>query len=110
MGQGADLPAAAWWARELTFLPGPFDGLGVGVNATFIDSSIKGVPNRREDLPLVQQSKSVGTAQIFYEKHGLTARVAYSYRSKFLYTIGADANSDIYWDKHGQANTNHKWS
>lgn len=87
---------------QLTFLPGPFDGLGVGVNATFIDSSIKGVPNRREDLPLVQQSKSVGTAQIFYEKHGLTARVAYSYRSKFLYTIGADANSDIYWDKHGQ--------
>ena len=87
---------------QLTFLPGPFDGLGIGVNATFIDSSIKGVPNRLENLPLVQQSKTVGTAQIFYEKHGLTARVAYSYRSKFLYTIGADANSDIYWDKHGQ--------
>jgi hypothetical protein len=28
--------------------------------------------------------------------------VAYSYRSKFLYTLGADASSDVYWDKHGQ--------
>ncbi|KQV54810.1 MULTISPECIES: TonB-dependent receptor [unclassified Caulobacter] len=87
---------------QLTFLPGALDGFGVGVNLALIDSSIKGVPGRPENLPLVQQSKTVGTAQLFYEKHGLTARVAYSYRSKFLYTLGADANSDVYWDKHGQ--------
>lgn len=87
---------------QLSFLPGALDGFGVGVNLALIDSSIKGVPGRLENLPLVQQSKTVGTAQLFYEKHGLTARVAYSYRSKFLYTLGADANSDVYWDKHGQ--------
>ena len=87
---------------QLDFLPGALDGFGVGVNLTLIDSSIKGVPGRLENLPLVQQSKTVGTAQLFYEKHGLTARVAYSYRSKFLYTLGADSSSDIYWDKHGQ--------
>ncbi|WP_297511848.1 TonB-dependent receptor, partial [uncultured Caulobacter sp.] len=87
---------------QLTFLPGALNGFGVGVNLALIDSSIRGVPGRLQSLPLVQQSKTVGTAQLFYEKHGLTARVAYSYRSKFLYTIGADANSDIYWDKHGQ--------
>jgi TonB-dependent receptor len=87
---------------QLTFLPGALDGFGVGVNLALIDSSIKGVPGRREDLPLVQQSKTVGTAQLYYEKHGLTARVAYSYRSKFLYTLGADASSDVYWDKHAQ--------
>jgi TonB-dependent receptor len=87
---------------QLDFLPGALDGFGVGVNLALIDSSIKGVPGRLENLPLVQQSKAVGTAQIFYEKHGLTARVAYSYRSKFLYTVGADSTSDVYWDKHGQ--------
>jgi len=87
---------------QLAFLPGALDGFGVGVNLALIDSSIKGVPGRLDNLPLVQQSKTVGTAQLFYEKHGLTARVAYSYRSKFLYTLGADANSDVYWDKHGQ--------
>lgn len=87
---------------QLAFLPGALDGFGVGVNLTLIDSSIRGVPGRLENLPLVQQSKTVGTAQLFYEKHGLTARVAYSYRSKFLYTLGADAASDVYWDKHGQ--------
>ena len=87
---------------QLSFLPGALDGFGVGVNLALIDSSIKGVPGRLDNLSLVQQSKTVGTAQLFYEKHGLTARVAYSYRSKFLYTLGADANSDVYWDKHGQ--------
>ena len=87
---------------QLSFLPGALDGFGVGVNLALIDSSIKGVPGRLDSLPLVQQSKTVGTAQLFYEKHGLTARVAYSYRSKFLYTLGTDANSDVYWDKHGQ--------
>ena len=87
---------------QLSFLPGALNGFGLGVNLTLIDSSIKGVPGRLENLPLVQQSKTVGTAQLFYERNGLTARVAYSHRSKFLYTIGADAASDVYWDKHGQ--------
>ncbi len=87
---------------QLGFLPAPFDGLGVSANLTLVDSSIKGVPGRSEALPMVMQSKSVGTAQLFYEKYGFTARLAYSYRSSFLYTVGADANSDVYWGKHGQ--------
>ena len=87
---------------QLSFLPGPFDGLGVSANVTFVDSTINGVPGRSDDLPLVQQSKTVGTAQVFYEKYGFSARVAYSYRSAFLYTIGADRDSDVYWGEHGQ--------
>jgi TonB-dependent receptor len=88
---------------QLSFLPGALDGFGVGVNLALIDSSLKGVPGRNLDsLPLAQQSKTVGTAQLFYEKYGVSARVAYSYRSKFLYTLGADQNSDVWWDDHGQ--------
>jgi TonB-dependent receptor len=87
---------------QLSFLPAPFDGLGVGANLALIDSSIGGLPGRLDKLPLVQQSKSVSTAQIFYEKYGFTARLAYSYRSHFLYTVGADKGSDLYWADHGQ--------
>ena len=35
------------------------------------------------------------------EKNGVAARVAYSYRSKLLDTVGADASTDIYWDSTG---------
>ena len=87
---------------QLSFLPGVLDGFGVGANLALIDSTLRGVPGRTDALPLAQQSKTVGTAQIFYEKYGFSARVAYSYRSKFLYTIGADRNSDVWWDDHGQ--------
>lgn len=87
---------------QLTFLPDVLNGIGVGVNLALIDSTMRGVPGRNGSLPLPQQSKSVATAQLFYEKYGLSARVAYSYRSKFLYTVGADQGSDVWWDDHGQ--------
>ena len=87
---------------QLTFLPDALSGFGVGVNVALIDSTLRGVPGRLDSLPLAQQSKTVATAQLFYEKYGFSARVAYSYRSKFLYTIGADQSSDVWWDDHGQ--------
>jgi len=87
---------------QLSFLPDALNGFGVGVNLALIDSTLKGVPGRLDSLPLAQQSKTVATAQLFYEKYGFSARVAYSYRSKFLYTLGADRNSDVWWDDHGQ--------
>ena len=87
---------------QLTFLPDALNGFGVGVNLALIDSTLRGVPGRLDSLPLAQQSKTVATAQLFYEKYGFSARVAYSYRSKFLYTLGADRNSDVWWDDHGQ--------
>ena len=87
---------------QLTFLPDALNGFGVGVNLALIDSTLRGVPGRADSLPLAQQSKTVATAQLFYEKYGFSARVAYSYRSKFLYTIGADQSSDVWWDDHGQ--------
>ncbi|MGR4866678.1 TonB-dependent receptor [Caulobacter sp. LARHSG274] len=87
---------------QLSFLPGALDGFGVGVNLALIDSTLRGVPGRLDSLPMAQQSKTVATAQLFYEKYGVSARLAYSYRSKFLYTLGADRNSDVWWDDHGQ--------
>jgi len=81
---------------QLLFLPSPFDGLGVSGNFAYSDGSATGVPGRAGKVPLFLQSKYTGTAQIFYEKYGLTARLAYTYRSKYLDTLGGAAATDQY--------------
>lgn len=87
---------------QMSFLPSPLDGLGVGGNVTFVDSKVEGLLNRADSPPLFNQSNMVGTAQVYYEKYGLTARVAYSFRSRFLDTVGATEFFDQYTDDFGQ--------
>lgn len=78
---------------QFPFLPGAWSGLGAGVNLTIVDAHAEGVPGRvdgsGDNTPLAFQSHTVGTAQIFYEKYGVSARLAYSYRSHYLDTLGS---------------------
>ncbi|HVZ29597.1 MAG TPA: TonB-dependent receptor [Asticcacaulis sp.] len=87
---------------QFDMLPAPFDGLGMNVNATFQDAKAKGAPNRTDDVPLFFTSKTTGTAQITYEKYGILARVAYTYRSKYLDTLGGSTATDQYTGDNGQ--------
>ncbi|MBN8809380.1 MAG: TonB-dependent receptor [Sphingomonas sp.] len=95
---------------RFTFLPAPLDGLGVAVNSAHItghgDGTLLGTTPRSGPFPLFLQSRDVGTAQVYYEKYGLAVRVAYSYRSPYLDTIGANAASDQYTDSNGQLDVN----
>lgn len=95
---------------RFTFLPSPLDGFGVAANYTRIwgngNGTILGATARTGDIPLFQQSKHVGTAQIFYEKYGFAVRAAYSYRSAYLDTLGATAALDQYTDRNGQLDVN----
>lgn len=95
---------------RFTFLPSPLDGFGVAANYTRIwgngNGTILGTPSRTGDIPLFQQSKHVGTAQIFYEKYGFAVRAAYSYRSAYLDTLGATAALDQYTGNNGQLDAN----
>lgn len=85
--------------KRFTFLPAPFDGLGVSANGTYIDSSVK-VPGRlSEDLPFFRQSKWIANAALFYEQGPFQARVAMSYRSPFIENVGSPTQgttADIY--------------
>lgn len=78
---------------QFGFLPGAFSGLGVAGNVTLVDAHAEGVPGRLDGstngTPLSFQSHTVATAQLFYEKYGFSARLAYSYRSHYLDTLGA---------------------
>jgi TonB-dependent receptor len=87
--------------KPLTFLPSPFDGLGVNFNATFVDGKMN-VPGRSEKVQLPNQSKRLASAQLYYEKYNFSARLAYTYRSAYLFELNTGDSSgatDIYFDK-----------
>jgi TonB-dependent receptor len=88
---------------ELQFLPSPLDGFSVGASLTFVKSKAKGIPGRPgETLPLANQSNRVASAFLAFEKYGLTARLAYTYRSAYLLEPGEDASTDLYVDRFHQ--------
>lgn len=87
---------------QFTFLPAPFDGFGASINYTYVDGHATAPEFRPGEIPLFFQSHDVASAQLFYEKYGFAARIAYSYRSAYLDTLGSDAASDEYTDANGQ--------
>jgi TonB-dependent receptor len=67
-------------------------GIGYLLNATYMNSSadyVTGV-NEGKSIPFVGVSKRSYNAQLFYEKHGLGARLAYTRRSEFV-VLDSDA-------------------
>lgn len=85
------------WQQALTFLPGPLDGLGINLNATFVDGSsvleelVPGSAGTYRPLHvdfLPEQPETVYNAQVWWEKYGFTARVAVNYVDEFVRTSG----------------------
>lgn len=85
---------------ELDFLP--IKGFSGGVNLTLVDSKASGVPGRDDEVPLLTQSDKVASAQLSYERGGFSGRVAYTYRSAYLDTVGSEASEDLYVDDFNQ--------
>ncbi|EGD58724.1 TonB-dependent receptor [Novosphingobium nitrogenifigens DSM 19370] len=83
-------------------LPGALSGFGFSGNFSHTWGHAGASEIRASAVPLAYQSKNVATAQIFYEKYGFTARLAFSYRSAYLDTLGASATLDQYTDANGQ--------
>lgn len=81
---------------ELSFLPVPLDGLSASGSLTLVDSEASGIPGRTDTLPLAQQSDTVASASLSYEKDRFAGRIAYTYRSDKLLEPGEDTYSDIY--------------
>ncbi len=86
----------------LDMLPGVLSGIGFEGNYTFIDSSNPGDLYRdingviRNDAPLVGLSKHNFNATLLYERKVISARVAYSWRSKYLQTTNANGTNPTY--------------
>jgi len=115
-------------------LPAPFDGLGLDVNYTYIDSKTH-IPlivqpgtgdtsaggaaldtdrSTYGQMPVDQLSKNAFNIVGMYEKNGISARLAYSWRSKYLIGWGGNgfdpdfasgggkARIPVYNDDYGQ--------
>ena len=83
-------------------LPSPFDGLGTSFNMTAQESSTDGAPGRADKVALIYTSDLTGTAELTYEKANWSARVAYTYRSAYLDTLGESKDTDTYTAANGK--------
>lgn len=77
------------------------NGFGIEVNYSFVNSSVE-VPRVvdgkivTEKLSLPNQSKHMGNAIVFYEKKGLSLRLASNFRRKSVETINQQLGPDFY--------------
>jgi len=86
-------------------LQGALDGFSIGGNVSLVDSEAEGLPSRDDKVPLLNQSDTVASAQLSYEKYGWSARIAYTYRSASLIEVSEDdPEADLYTDDFGQWN------
>jgi TonB-dependent receptor len=95
-------------------LPGALGGLGFQGNFTFVDSSggkntavnvfdANQITNAGTALPLEGLSKTSYNAALIYEKYGISARVAYNWRSHYLLTTSAaNINFPVWSEAYGQ--------
>jgi iron complex outermembrane receptor protein len=89
--------------HTLDWAPGILSGFGVQANATFVST------NRSFDVTQVGQSfaaEGIGNSQngtVFYEKYGVSARIAYNRRERFLQTLaGGPGNEPVFVRNYGQ--------
>ncbi|SEK76922.1 TonB-dependent receptor [Colwellia chukchiensis] len=68
--------------HRFTYLPAPFDGLGVMANMTFVDSE-SSADTAENPLPLPGLGDSQN-AVLFYEKDAVQFRIAYNNRDEFM--------------------------
>ena len=74
----------AWQQSLEEYLPEPFNGFGLQLNYTYVDSSYDDPELDAKGLPFQGMSENSYNAVVYYEQYGLQARLAYNWRSKFL--------------------------
>ncbi|MBI3887010.1 MAG: TonB-dependent receptor [Opitutae bacterium] len=91
------------WQQSFAKLPAPFDGFGLNANATFVDGDSTflvrdpatglQVPSTENFLP--NQAKRVYNVQLYWEKYGITARVAVNYTGDFVRDAGSGLVANV---------------
>jgi TonB-dependent receptor len=84
----------AAYDQRFAFLPAPFDGIGVGANATYVDSQVELRSGEKRRLPAT--SKWTWNAALYYEAHGVQLRLSAQYVGSNLFGIGDTAALDVF--------------
>jgi iron complex outermembrane recepter protein len=88
--------------RYADFLPAPWDGFGINVNYTYIDSKQPGavaydmLGNKINNLPVTGLSTNTVNVAWMYDNGPFSARLAYNWRSSYLVTTSAYQTSGSY--------------
>ena len=80
------------------YIDGFWSGFGLSANVTFIDSEYTNTEGNKFELP--GQSDKTYNVSLFYEDHGLSARLSYRYRDAWLDETEAGrlgTPAGIYW-------------
>ncbi|HJV42705.1 TonB-dependent receptor [Caulobacter sp.] len=92
----------AAYNQQLSFLPEPFDGLGVQASVTLVDSKANYFAgNRQIKDDLVGLSKRSYNLVGYYEKGPISARLGWFWRSRYLSSIGSTTTAQSYVDAYG---------
>lgn len=86
----------AAYQQQFTFLPGWLSGLGVELNATVVESTLRLPDGRKSTFP--SQSDLLFGGQLFYQKNGFEASIAYHHTGKSLIAVGGEDYQDQYND------------
>jgi TonB-dependent receptor len=95
----ANVPSAQVYGMEgnyqqkFTFLPEPFDGLGVLANMTIVQSSVELRPGDFRQLPAT--SRLTYNAALSYDKGPVSLRFSVEYVGKSLFAVGGSDSTDI---------------
>ena len=85
--------------KDFVELPAPLNGFGAVASIALIDSEVEiSTPGREgESVPFFNQADTIFSAQLYYERGGFSARVAYAYQSEAIFdSLAGDAPQDIY--------------
>lgn len=84
------------WDQALTFLPAPFNGLGVFANYTYTNSEGY-LPGTNNKVPLGAQPDDTVNLAVYYEHAGFSTRLAYNYQSKRISNYGGGTPDTYNW-------------
>ncbi|MCK0070591.1 TonB-dependent receptor [Kordiimonas laminariae] len=91
------------YQQALTFLPGPLDGIILGLNYTYVDSDATiDTGEEVREIPLPRTSKNIANIVLGYEKGPLTLRAALTYRDEYLDEVDSEGFGDRYVLDHKQ--------
>ncbi|MFP3596457.1 TonB-dependent receptor [Chryseobacterium sp. SIMBA_029] len=84
--------------RRFDFLPGFLQYFGTQLNATFMTSEMEKPSGRKVALPY--QAKELYNIQVFFEKKGFNARLAYNHKGKYAVEYAETDINDSYYGKY----------
>ena len=89
--------------QTLAFLPGPFSGLGVSLNSTWLDAEFRSPTASGVRITnYAQQPERTSNATVFYSLGNFDARVSWNYIGRFLDTLSSSAATDQFWQHREQ--------